>query len=170
MAQRQAADAQDSFVSFTSVRSLTSGAGSLSTGTRASKPGSAALNDFYFETDTGWLDYWAGTAWKYLAGINVGTDATRAAITVTANDNGALFFTNDQNKIWRVEAGAWVDKFVTLDLTTSLKVAGNKVIGARGAAVADATGGAVIDVEARAAINALLARFRVTGGHGAIAD
>lgn len=130
-AQRQAAEAQASFVSFTSIRALTSGAGTLTTGTRASRPGSAALNDFFFETDTGWLDYWAGTAWKYLAGVNVGTNATRAAITVTANDNGALFFTNDQNKLWRVEAGAWVDKTVSFDLTTSLKIGGTKVVGAR---------------------------------------
>ena len=40
----------------------------------------------------------------------------------------------------------------------------------KGAAVADAAGGAIIDIEARAAINALLARFRVTGGNGQIAD
>lgn len=163
MAQRQAADAQESFVAFTSVRALTSGAGTLTTGTRAAKPGSAALNDFYFETDTGWLMYWAGTAWKYLAGVNVGTNAVRAAITVTANDNAALFFTNDQNKLWRVEAGAWVDKFVSLDLTTSLKIGGTKVIGAQGAAVADASGGVTIDAEARTALNALLARARAHG-------
>lgn len=40
----------------------------------------------------------------------------------------------------------------------------------KGAAVADASGGATIDVEARAAINTLLARMRVTGGNGLIAD
>lgn len=162
-AMRQSSATQEEFVQFQSVRALTSGAGSLTTGTRASKPASAALNDFYYETDTGWLDYWAGTAWKYLSGVNVGTNATRAAITVTANDNGALFYTNDQSKLWRVEAGAWVDKTVTLDLTTSLKIAGTKVTGAQGAAVPDATGGAVIDVEARAALNTLLARARAHG-------
>lgn len=41
-----------------------------------------------------------------------------------------------------------------------------KVVGAQGAAVADATGGAVIDAEARTALNALLARLRT---HGLIA-
>src|SRR5690242_6153470 len=91
MAQRQASAAQESFVSFTSVRQQTSGAGALSTGVRSGKPGSAALNDFYFETDTEWLYYWGGTAWLYMAGMNAGTDAVRAAITVTANDNGAWF-------------------------------------------------------------------------------
>lgn len=40
----------------------------------------------------------------------------------------------------------------------------------KGAAVADAAGGAIIDAEARTAINALLARMRVTGGNGLIAD
>lgn len=52
---------------------------------------------------------------------------------------------------------------------TSLKVGGTKVVGAQGAAVADAAGGAVIDVEARAALNALLAELRAATGHGLIA-
>ena len=43
---------------------------------------------------------------------------------------------------------------------------GNKVVGAQGATVADATGGVVVDAEARTAINALLARIRA---HGLIA-
>lgn len=46
------------------------------------------------------------------------------------------------------------------------KVADTQVVSTQGAAVADATGGVVIDVEARAAINALLARLRT---HGLIA-
>ena len=41
-----------------------------------------------------------------------------------------------------------------------------KIIGAQGALVADASGGAIIDVEARTALNALLARLRT---HGLIA-
>ncbi|HEX7135394.1 MAG TPA: right-handed parallel beta-helix repeat-containing protein [Iamia sp.] len=43
-----------------------------------------------------------------------------------------------------------------------------KILGARGAAVADATGGTVTDVQARAAINDLLARLRAATGHGLI--
>lgn len=46
------------------------------------------------------------------------------------------------------------------------RVAGTKVVGAQGAVVADATGGVVVDDEARAAINALLAELRT---HGLIA-
>lgn len=49
----------------------------------------------------------------------------------------------------------------------SFKVSGNQVVGARGAAVADASGGATIDAEARTAINTLLARLR-PAGHGLI--
>jgi len=47
-----------------------------------------------------------------------------------------------------------------------LRVNNVKVIGAQGAAVSDASGGATVDTEARAAINALLARLRA---HGLIA-
>lgn len=166
-AQRQAADAQViATENFVSVRELSSGAGNLATGSRASKPGSGALNDFFFETDTNWLYFWSGTAWIFMCGLNFGTNATRAAITVSASDNGAAFFTTDQNKLWQVSGGVWVDRSVTFDLTTSLKVAGTKVIGAQGAAVADPTGGAVIDVEARAQLSLLLARVRT---HGMIA-
>lgn len=54
----------------------------------------------------------------------------------------------------------------TADASTSYKVAGTKVVGAQGAAVADASGGATVDAEARTALNALLARMRT---HGLIA-
>jgi len=46
------------------------------------------------------------------------------------------------------------------------KVNGVQVVSAQGAAIANAAGGGVIDVEARAALNALLARVRA---HGLIA-
>lgn len=53
--------------------------------------------------------------------------------------------------------------------TVEYRAQGVKVVGARGAAVPDAAGGATVDVEARAAINALLARLRAATGHGLIA-
>lgn len=56
--------------------------------------------------------------------------------------------------------------FVTVDVTTQYNVAGTKVIGAQGALVADAAGGATIDTQARTAINTLLSRLRT---HGIIA-
>lgn len=46
---------------------------------------------------------------------------------------------------------------------TEYRVSGTKVVGAQGAAVADAAGGATIDAEARTAINTLLARLRTHG-------
>lgn len=66
------------------------------------------------------------------------------------------------------------DTFVTVggivNTSGAYSVDGLEVVRARGAAVADAAGGATVDTEARAAINALLARMRATGGHGLIAD
>lgn len=50
-----------------------------------------------------------------------------------------------------------------LYLTDGLYVDGVRVMKEQGAAVADAAGGAVIDVEARAALNALLSRSRAQG-------
>lgn len=50
-----------------------------------------------------------------------------------------------------------------LDVLDSYRVNGTKVVGARGAAVADASGGATVDAEARTAINDLLARLRTHG-------
>lgn len=53
-----------------------------------------------------------------------------------------------------------------LNLSTAYYINNTKVVGAQGAAVADASGGATVDTEARAALNALLARLRA---HGLIA-
>jgi hypothetical protein len=53
-----------------------------------------------------------------------------------------------------------------VNYATVVKRAGTQILSAQGAAVADAAGGATIDTEARAAINALLARVRA---HGLIA-
>ena len=47
--------------------------------------------------------------------------------------------------------------------TSGFSIGGTKVIGAQGAAVADAAGGATVDAEARTAINTLLARLRTHG-------
>lgn len=53
-----------------------------------------------------------------------------------------------------------------VNTTESYQVDGTKVVGNQGASVADASGGATIDTQARTAINALLARLRT---HGLIA-
>lgn len=58
----------------------------------------------------------------------------------------------------------------SIDIQTGvLKVASTQVVGVQGAAVADASGGAIIDVQARAQLNLLLARCRLSTGHGLIA-
>ncbi len=60
-----------------------------------------------------------------------------------------------------------VGTFTEIDVTQAYKANGTQVIGNQGAAVADAAGGATIDTECRAALNALLARLRT---HGLIAS
>lgn len=51
-----------------------------------------------------------------------------------------------------------------------IEITGNQVLGSRKAAVTKPTGGATVDTECRAAVDALIDRFRVTGGHGSIED
>lgn len=131
-ALRQVGATAESFTAFTSPRALGGSTNAaFSFGTHALRPASGAQGDSYFETDRNYLYYYDGTKWLYEAGVNVGTDATRAAITVTANDNGALFYTTDTGALWRVEGGAWVNKFVTVSATTAFKVGANQVLNAR---------------------------------------
>src|SRR5205085_9893400 len=87
--------------------------------------------DLFFETDTTWLYRWTGTVWAWMEGIYVATDTTRASLTISTVDNGALFYTTDTGILWRVEGGAWVNKFVSISVTTSYKVCANQVIGTR---------------------------------------
>lgn len=156
----------------TSLRSLGVGVteGNYTTDTRAVRAATTGslAGDLFLETDTGWTYRWTGTAWAYVSGMYAASDATRAALTISAADNGAWFFNTDTDTdmgLWQVSGGAWVKRFpdASIDLLTSYKVGGVKVLGSPSAAVADAAGGAVIDVEARAAINALLARARAQG-------
>jgi hypothetical protein len=62
------------------------------------------------------------------------------------------------------EAGAWELGHVR---ATALSIAGDQVVGVRLAAVDDPASGSTVDVEARAAIAAVLARLRQ---HGLIAS
>lgn len=59
--------------------------------------------------------------------------------------------------------GAWDVGTLVAD---RLHIGGSQVVSTRGAAIAGPTGGSVIDLEARTAINAILARLRA---HGLIA-
>jgi hypothetical protein len=60
----------------------------------------------------------------------------------------------------RYDGTGWVAGVVA---ASSVEIAGDQVLGARQAAIADATGGATIDAEARAALNALLGACRTHG-------
>lgn len=57
-----------------------------------------------------------------------------------------------------------------IDASTEFRVNGVRVVTSRLTAVTKPTGGTVQDTEARAAIDAIIDRLRVTGGHGLIAD
>jgi hypothetical protein len=195
-ALRQAGAASvDTTALFESVREEAASAvtGAFTRNTRATRLAAVGMiaGDRWLETDTGWEYSYTGTAWAFVGGTYFGLAATRGGIVPTAADNGAEFFETDTLSLWQVAAGAWVKRLQVVgtanqisatiaagvltialvaspDVTTSYKVAGNQVVGARGAAIADAAGGAVIDVEARAALNALLAALR-PAGHGLIA-
>lgn len=117
---------------FQTIRTLGGSAdASFTFGSRASRPSAGAEGDRYFATDRNWLYYYTGTQWAIVAGLWFTTDATRAAVTPDATDNGASVYTTDTNKLWRVSGGAWVDSFVSIDVTTSYEVGGTKVVGAR---------------------------------------
>lgn len=162
---------------FQTIRTLAGSAdASFTFGPRASRPTSGAEGDRFLATDRNWLYYYTGTQWAIVVGLAFGTDAARAAITPDATDNGAAWYTTDTNKLWRVSGGAWVDSFVSLDVTTSYEVGGVKVVGARGAAVADVASADATDLatvialanETKAQLNTLLARVRAATGHGLI--
>lgn len=71
------------------------------------------------------------------------------------NANGRLeFFNNDDALVVSLD-NAGIGEFLT-----AVHVAGQQVVGARGDAIANPTGGSVVDVEARAALVALLDHFR----------
>jgi hypothetical protein len=82
------------------------------------------------------------------------------------------FRQNAADRNLEVELGGTTATNVLFDLMSDLgsvdgyAIEGTKVVGVQGASVADASGGSVIDVEARAALNDLLARVRA---HGLIA-
>ncbi len=95
--------------------------------------------------------------------IGLGTIATQDADDVAITGGIAKFTgaTPSASATGEVQAGGgW------LDYGDKVLYRGTQILGAQGALVADASGGAIIDVEGRAAINALLARVRA---HGIIA-
>lgn len=76
---------------------------------------------------------------------------------------GARLWVADAALMMRYDGAAWISDPVRAD---GFYVAGEKIVGARGGAVGDPTGGATVDVQARAAIADILAMLRA---HGLIA-
>lgn len=154
---------------FQSVRQLTTTQAVVTRDTRlVRQSATGTADDIFIETDTGWAYVSDGTAWHYWAGVNQGSYGVMTGLAVTAEDEGALFLVTTAGTnygLWRVTGGAFVKELLPAspDVQTSYRVAGNDVVKARGAAIPDAAGGATVDVEARAAINALLAHFRAWG-------
>jgi hypothetical protein len=95
----------------------------------------------------------AATSFLYAAGQNE-----------VALFSASLSFDADNTK--DIGASATVRRPRDVNVGRQITVAGTKVVGAQGLAVADAAGGTTVDTEARAALNALLARLRA---HGLIA-
>lgn len=93
----------------------------------------------------GHIAAWSAGGWRFAAPIE------GMAVWSVADGAGA-----------RYAAGGWA---VGMLHGTTLVLGGHAVVGGRRGAIADATGGAVIDVEARGAIAAILAVLR---GHGLI--
>lgn len=78
----------------------------------------------------------------------------------TSAGNGQLALTN-----------AGVEKvFLDGAATPEMRLDGNRVVTTRQSAVTAPTGGGTVDSEARTAINDIISRLKVTGGHGLIAD
>jgi hypothetical protein len=99
---------------------------------------------------------WAGQA-KALAGYTAGGWRFVAAVA------GMRALDKVSGQTATYDGAAWVVGTVK---GAKLELAGAQVVGARGAAVANPTGGTVVDVEARVALVALLDRMRT---HGLIA-
>ena len=174
--QRQVgALATDTLDQFQTIRTLQGSADAAFTfGPRAARPASGAEGDRFFADDRNTLYYYTGVQWAVVVGFDSGTDATRAAITPDATDDGMFFYATDTGKLWEVAGGAWVDRFVDIAVTTGFKVGTNYVVKARGAAVADVASADATDLptaltlvnEIKAQVNTAFARLRSTTGHG----
>lgn len=193
------ADLSSQFVSVRTAASEVSG--SFTADTRANRLAAVGMleGDRWLESD-GWEYYFDGLIWRYLSGVWVGTDAARGAITPITGEDRALFFTTDGLALWEVVTTTWTKRLeivgtanqitagiaagvLTLSLpaavtvATEYRISGTKVVGSRGAAVADVASADATDLttvialanETKAQLNAWLARARAASGHGLIA-
>lgn len=95
------------------------------------------------------------------AAIRVGDDEYIQLETTAANSARIRFVTGTD--MLEISNGGAVRAAFELDASARLLLNGTQVLQGQGAAVADASGGATIDAEARTAINTLLARARAHG-------
>jgi len=168
----------DTLDQFQTIRTLQGSADAAFTfGPRAARPASGAEGDRFLATDLNWLYAYSGTAWIIVCGVKSGTDAARAAYVPDATDDGAYWWTTDTCKLWEVSSGAWVDRFVSPDASTSYEVAGTKVVGTRKTGWTVATGTAtrgtfdtatVTLPQLAEAVKALIDDLHQTAGHGLI--
>ena len=105
--------------------------------------GAAPTGDWAGRADT--IACWTAGGWRFAA-------PTEGMTVCTGGDTGFARFAE----------GEWRDGAI---VGATLALGGEQVVGPRLAAIEDASGGSVIDSEARDAINAILERLR---GHGLI--
>ena len=113
------------------------------------------------------IEWQRGGVSRWLAGVLGATVGANTNWTLWDDVNNAAVITATPAGGIQIGAPTGGDTGAgTLNLDNALYRDGTQVVGAQGAAVADASGGVVIDAEARTALNSLLARLRT---HGLIA-
>lgn len=145
---------QDGVEGFLSVFAPTSSKGYLSISCQDNTNNSfVTISNQAVSTNTLYLLPATGTGFNYLLGT--GDSITDNEIPRYDGTGGGV-----------QSSGVTIDDSHNVSTTGSYRVSGTQVVTSRQSAVADASGGSVVDTEARAAINALLARVRT---HGLIA-
>ena len=131
-------------------------AGAVEEGPRNSPPGSPAAGQAWivgtsptgaWSGQAGRIATWNSSGWRFLV------PAEGCPLWVKSSSVTAMY-----------RGGAWVIGTLAGD---RVHVGGQQVVGARGAAIADPSGGSTVDAEARSAVAAMLAALRT---HGLIAS
>ena len=116
-------------------------------------PPDPALPGAWYRVGTGASGDWAGQEGRIAA-------LTPAGWTFLDPAEGMRLRDSSAGHDWVFAQGAWAEGRVD---AVELRVGGDKVVGARQAAIGDPSGGAVSDEEGRSAIRAILAALRAHG-------